>query len=483
MSVTAHLEPKALWKHFEEICKIPHGSGNEKAIGDYVLKVAQNLGLKAVRDETGNVIVYKKASSGHEKSTGVVLQGHLDMVNVKEPGSPHNFDKDPLRLILNGDWLKADGTTLGADNGIGVAAALAVLEDDKLVHGPLEAFFTVSEETGLDGARTLSPDAIKGRILLNLDSEELGNFSIGCAGGADSNLQLPIKRAEAKGDKALTVTVTGLNGGHSGIEIHQGRGNAIKILNRLIWQLSREVKVELASFKGGTKHNAIPDTAVAEIVLKKKEVEKAKAWLNSTLDDIRLEFKPVEGKINLIIEESKGKIPTVLDSESKEQLLGLIFALPHGPLAMSRSIKGLVETSNNVAIIDTKEKKATILCSSRSSSMPALRATRDKLAAIAKLAGAKIEQPEGYPSWMPNVDSPLLKVTAETYEAVTRKKAKYSAIHAGLECGIIGAIYPGMDMISFGPDLRDVHSTKERVDVKSVAKFYAHLLKLVETLA
>jgi len=483
MSVVAHLEPKSLWKYFDEISKIPRGSGDEKAAGDYVLKVAKDLGLKGIRDKEGNVVIYKKATPGHEKSPGIVLQGHLDMVNEKHSTSKHNFDKDPITLLLDGEWLHADGTTLGADNGIGLAAALAVLEDDKLKHGPLEAVFTVDEERGLNGARALTSDLLHGRILLNLDSEELGNFSIGCAGGADTHLALPLKRTEAKGDKVLYLHIHGLRGGHSGIDIHEGRGNAVKILNRLLWQLSREVKLELVSFNGGDKHNAIPREAFAEIVVRKKDLGKTKSWLEKAIEEIRTEFKPVENKIELTIEELKGKVPKVLEPQSMETLLGLIFALPHGPLAMSRGMKGLVETSNNVAAIKSSAAKAVILCSSRSSNSAALRATRDKLAAIARMTGVKVEQPEGYPGWMPNLDSPLLKVTMDTYKEVTGKKAVYSAIHAGLECGIIGEKFPGMDMISFGPDLKHPHSPEEKVNVKSVAKFYQHLLKIIETLA
>jgi len=483
MSVVAHLEPKSLWKYFDEIRKIPRGSGDEKAAGDYVLKVAKDLGLKGIRDKEGNVVIYKKATPGHEKSPGIVLQGHLDMVNEKHSTSKHNFDKDPITLLLDGEWLHADGTTLGADNGIGLAAALAVLEDDKLKHGPLEAVFTVDEERGLNGARALTSDLLHGRILLNLDSEELGNFSIGCAGGADTHLALPLKRTEAKGDKVLYLHIHGLRGGHSGIDIHEGRGNAVKVLNRLLWQLSREVKLELVSFNGGDKHNAIPREAFAEIVVRKKDLGKTKSWLEKAIEEIRTEFKPVENKIELTIEELKGKVPKVLEPQSMETLLGLIFALPHGPLAMSRGMKGLVETSNNVAAIKSSAAKAVILCSSRSSNSAALRATRDKLAAIARMTGVKVEQPEGYPGWMPNLDSPLLKVTMDTYKEVTGKKAVYSAIHAGLECGIIGEKFPGMDMISFGPDLKHPHSPEEKVNVKSVAKFYQHLLKIIETLA
>jgi dipeptidase D len=483
MSVVAHLEPKALWKHFAEICKIPHGSGNEKAVGEYVLKVAKELGIRGTRDEVGNVILYKDAAPGCEKSPTVILQGHLDMVNEKHSTSDHDFDNHPLKLILDGDWLRADGTTLGADNGIGVSAALAILEEQKLKHGPLEVVFTVDEERGLIGARSLTSDQLSGRILLNLDSEELGVFSIGCAGGADTHLPLPLKRTEAKGEKVLYLHLSGLRGGHSGIDIHEGRGNALKILNRLLWQLSQEMKIELVSLNGGDKHNAIPREAFAEIVLRKKDLPTAREWLGKAIEEIRLEFKPIENAIELATEELKGKMPKVLDKESKEKLMGLIFALPHGPLAMSRTMKGLVETSNNVAAIKMGAHKALILLSSRSSNAAALKATRNKLAAIAAMTGAKIEQPEGYPGWMPDVDSPLLKVASDTYKVVTGKKAQAMAIHAGLECGIIGEKFPGMDMISFGPDLKYPHSPEEKVNVKSVVKFYEHLYLMLETLA
>lgn len=483
MSVVSGYKPASLWKYFDEIRKIPHGSGNEKAIGEWVLSVAKQLGLKAVRDKVGNVVIYKNATPGHEKAPTIVLQGHLDMVNEKHSTSKHNFDKDPIELIEDGEWLKANGTTLGADNGIGVAAALAVLEDTKMVHGPLEALFTIDEERGLNGARSISKSALKGRIMLNLDSEDLGVFSIGCAGGADTHIDVPLKRVPATGNQVLYLHISGLRGGHSGIDIHEGRGNAIKILNRMLWQLSKLYAIELVSLNGGDKHNAIPREAFAEIVVQKKDLSKINSWLQNTLKDIRLEFKPVETKIALEIEELKGDIPKVIDQASKDRFLGLIFALPHGPLAMSRSIKDLVETSNNVAAIKFGAKEATILCSSRSSNGAALRATRDKLAAIAAMAKAKIEQPEGYPGWMPNLESPILKVTADTYKEVMKEEARYMAIHAGLECGIIGEKFPGMDMISFGPTIKHPHSPEEKVHVKSVEKFYQHLEKILKTLA
>jgi len=483
MSVIANLEPRLLWQHFDEIRKIPHGSGNEKAIGQYVVSVAQRLGLKYLREKSGNVIIYKPAAGGHENAQTVILQGHLDMVCEKHSSKVFDFLRDPIELEIDNDWLTAQGTTLGADNGIGVAAILAVLEDKTLLHGPLEAVFAVDEERGLQGARTLSTKALKGRTLLNLDSEELGVFSIGCAGGADSVVTLPITRKRAKGVALVEIHLSGLRGGHSGIDIHEGRGNAIKILNRLLWQMQKKVPFELVFLNGGDKHNAIPREAIAQVVMPKSKVAAAEKWLAAALKDLLVEFKPVEHSIKLTMKGIDKKLPPVLSGASQEKLLGLLFALPHGPLAMSRTIKELVETSNNVAAIKCEKSRAVVVCSSRSSNMSALRATRNKLAAIAKLAGAKIQQPEGYPGWMPNLESPVLKVTMDTFRAITGKNAHFQAIHAGLECGIIGEKFPGMDMISFGPTLQHPHSPEERVHIGSVAIFYKHLLKILETLS
>ncbi|HPI71971.1 MAG TPA: beta-Ala-His dipeptidase, partial [bacterium] len=339
MSVIANLEPRLLWQHFDEIRKIPHGSGNEKAIGQYVVSVAQRLGLKYLREKSGNVIIYKPAAGGHENAQTVILQGHLDMVCEKHSSKVFDFLRDPIELEIDNDWLTAQGTTLGADNGIGVAAILAVLEDKTLQHGPLEAVFTVDEERGLQGARTLSTKALKGRTLLNLDSEELGVFSIGCAGGADSVVTLPITRKRAKGVALVEIHLSGLRGGHSGIDIHEGRGNAIKILNRLLWQMQKKVPFELVFLNGGDKHNAIPREAIAQVVMPKSKVAAAEKWLAAALKDLLVEFKPVEHSIKLTMKGIDKKLPPVLSGASQEKLLGLLFALPHGPLAMSRTIK------------------------------------------------------------------------------------------------------------------------------------------------
>ncbi|MBN1542728.1 aminoacyl-histidine dipeptidase [candidate division KSB1 bacterium] len=483
MSILKDLEPKLLWKYFDEIRKIPHPSGKEEKIAEYVVSVAEKLGLDYDKDSVDNVLIRKAATPGHEKAPTVVLQGHLDMVCEKNSDKTFDFDKDPIELVIDGEWLKADGTTLGADNGIGVAAALAILEDDNLVHGPIEALFTVDEERGLVGAMSLSPDWLQGRTLINMDSEDLGVFSIGCAGGADSHIHLPVNYQAPRGDTAVEVHLSGLRGGHSGIDIHEGRGNAVKILNRLLYQLQKTLPFELACLEGGDKHNAIPREAMARIVVKKDQVKTVEDWMAKAIKDIRIEFNPVEKNIQIAVKKADGNLPQVLDPDSQNRLLALIFALPHGPLAMSRDIKGLVETSNNVASVKCDKDKIKLHLSSRSSNMSALKATRDKLVAIAEMAQAKVEQPEGYPGWMPDLDSEILKISSKTYKEVTGKEAKYEAIHAGLECGLIGEKFPGMDMISLGPTLKHPHSPDERVHVESVDVFFKHVLKILEKLA
>lgn len=480
MSILKNEEPR-LWKYFDDIRKIPRSSGNETAIGNYVISIADKLGLDSEKDDTGNVLIRKPGSPGHENAPVIVLQSHLDMVCEKNSDKKFDFSQDEIQLIKDGDWLKADGTTLGADNGIGVAATLAILEDDTLVHGPIEAVFTVDEETGLKGAMNLSNKWLKGRTMINLDSEDIGIFSIGCAGGRDTNITLPITTKNPSGNKAVRIFLSGLRGGHSGIDIHEGRGNAIKILNRLIFQLTKVLPVELSSLNGGDKHNAIPREAYAHIVIANERLVEFKNWFQNIIKEIQLEFQPVEKNITISVEEIE-KPAQVLTDKSQQQILALIFALPHGVLAMSRTIKNLVETSNNVAAVKSTNNEIKVLCSSRSSNMAALQATLDKLNAITALAQAHSEQPPGYPGWMPDLDSKVLKVALETYKEVSGKEAKYEAIHAGLECGLIGEKFPGMDMISIGPTLKHPHSPDERVHIGSVEIFYKHVIRMLEVL-
>ena len=483
MSVLENVEPKLMWKHFDELRKIPRPSGDEEAAAEYVISVAKKLDLEYDKDDTGNVLVKKPGSPGHETAPAVALQSHLDMVCEKNSDKEFDFDKDAIQLLREGDWLTADGTTLGADNGIGVATILAIFEDDSLIHPPLEGLFTVDEERGLVGAMTVSPEWLEARKMINLDSEEIGVFSIGCAGGRDTNISLPINRAKSKKDTLVSIHLTGLRGGHSGIDIHEGRGNAVKILNRLLYQVNETIPVEMVSLKGGDKHNAIPREAFADIAVESGNLAELKNWFDKAFQDIKKEFQPVEQNIKLNVKESSDPLPEVIDKESQKRLAALLFALPHGPLAMSRSIKDLVETSNNVAAVKTENDSVNILCSSRSSNMEALQATLDKLIAISELAGASVKQPPGYPGWMPDLDSEILKVALETYRKVAGEAAKYEAIHAGLECGLVGEKFPGMDMISVGPTLKHPHSPDERVHIGTVKTYYNHVLKMLEVLA
>ena len=483
-SVVSNLEPTLLWNHFDELLRIPRCSGDEHVAGEYVISVAKRLNVKYKRDDVGNIVVEKAASTGHEKAPIVILQGHLDMVCEKNSDVDHDFSKDPIQVERDGDWLTAKGTTLGADNGIGVAAALAVLEDDSLIHGPLELLFTVDEERGLTGASQIQPDFLRGRTYLNLDSEEEGSFFIGCAGGGDSVITVPLNMVAGREGIKLNLTLTGLRGGHSGIDIDQGRGNAIKLLARMLWQAGKIHAYHLALFEGGSKRNAIPREARSEVVVAGSDVNGFQSALQTSFEALKTEFKSVEKGMDLKIEQLSVSEPQVCDKNSQAKLMNLLFGLPHGVLAMNQEIPDLVETSNNVATVEWSERSVKIGLSSRSSVGSALQATRDVLRALTDMGGATIEQPEGYPGWNPNLDSPVLQVVKGVYKNIFGKDAEMKAIHAGLECGLIGERFPGMDMVSFGPDLQHPHSPDERVRVESVQNFWklltASLKKLSE---
>jgi dipeptidase D len=474
------LEPETLWKHFDKICKIPHCSRQEGPMAEYVLLVARQNNCPARRDKAGNVIVEKPAAQGRENSPGVVLQGHLDMVCEKNADMVHDFSRDPIRVRMMDGWIRASGTTLGADNGIGLAAALAVLEDRSLVHGPIELLFTADEETGLNGAGGLKPGSLKGRILLNLDSEEENAFFIGCAGGADSDISLKIKRAARAAGKRLTVALSGLRGGHSGLDIHTGRGNAVQLLARILFKM--EVPFSLVSLEGGNKHNAIPREAFAKILVAPKDESRFKKALNRRFDAMHFEYRTVEKDMGLSVlpDGQTGMKP--MDSASRDKFLSLLFALPHGVAAMSQEIPELVESSNNVAIVRCEAVQARIHTSSRSSIGSALEAVRAKVEAVTGLAGAKIVHLKGYPGWAPNLESALLKTMKEVHVKLTGKEPEIKAVHAGLECGIIGEKFPGMDMISFGPNLANPHSPDEKAEVVSVERFYRLLTATLEAL-
>ena len=480
MSVIENLEPESVWKHFDEICKLPHCSKHEEEVREYVIDFAKKHGLKTKVDKPGNVVISKPGSNGMESKPTIILQGHMDMVCEKNSDVVFDFSKDAINLKLKGDVLTADGTTLGADNGIGLAISLAILEDNSLKHGPIEALFTVDEETGLTGAFAMESDMLTGKILLNLDSEDFGVITVGCAGGGDSQIRLPLKTQPIGGDlETLTIKVSGLRGGHSGVDIHEQRGNAVKLLTRMLWK-AMDYKFYISDIKGGDKHNAIPREAFAVVAVNKSDKDKFVSTLRSEGKNILGEIKPIDPKFTVDIEDNE-KIKTTLTGESQERLLNLIHGLPHGVDKMSYDIGGLVETSTNLATVSIKDGKAAIGLSTRSSIKSALQDFRDRIRATAELSGATVEEDKPYPGWKPNLDSNILKLSKKTFKDMYDEEPVVEAIHAGLECGIIGERFPGMDMISIGPTIKYPHSPEEQMHVSTVSKFYKYLLKILES--
>ena len=474
--------PLYLWKHFDEIRKIPRPSKKEKAIGDYVVSIAKAYGYEYDRDEIGTIVIRVPASPGCESANIVILQSHLDMVCEKNSDVEFDFDNDAIQLRQEGDWLYAQGTTLGSDNGIGVAALLAAMDDPKLVHGPLELLFTIDEETGLTGAAELRTDFLKGKTLINLDSEEEGNFSIGCAGGADTRIRLTLSQVTPKPGRFIRVLLSGFKGGHSGIDINKNRANTIKLLARILWETSRKVDFRLANFHGGNAHNAIPREAFADLWVSKDDNSNLRENLEESFKQINLEYKSVESAGGITIKDIEEPHEKVLDEQTQKTVLNFLYALPHGVQKMSADIPGLVETSVNLATIRLQEGTINILMSARSSVTPALKATGDRLEAFAGLAGAEVEREPGYPGWTPNLDSYVLQVAKTCYKNLAGKEPVVEAIHAGLECGIIGEKFPGMDMISIGPQIEHPHSPDERVHISSVERFWDLLKSMLENL-
>ncbi len=478
MSFVSDLEPKALWQHFDRILEIPRGSKNEAKIREYVIGVAEKNGLTYKVDGAGNVVVRKPGTAGHERSSATVLQAHLDMVNEKNSDLDFDFDKDAIKPQMDGEYLKASGTTLGSDNGIGIAAMLAVMDADDIEHGPLELLFTIDEETGLTGASSLASDMLEGKRLLNLDSEEEGVLTIGCAGGADSQIRLPLSEVAAPaGAAAVRVKLIGLKGGHSGIDIHLQRGNAVKLLTRALYAVSLRKPFLLADLRAGNKHNAIPREAVAVAVLPEGEgaIDAFRAGMEKELKAIADEYRPAEPDLKFEI-GAAGPPDRVWDEASTAKVMCLVTGLPHGVASMSYDIEGLVETSTNLAIVAPADGRLNISMSTRSSVASALEALRQRIQATATLAGAEVEQEGGYPGWQPDMSSRVLEVLKGLHKEVLGTEPEVGAVHAGLECGIIGEKFPGMDMISFGPQIEFPHSPDERVKIATVGGFY-NLLK------
>ncbi|MDJ0764806.1 MAG: aminoacyl-histidine dipeptidase [Myxococcota bacterium] len=478
------LEPKELWRYFDKIRQIPHGSKNERALGEAILSWARDKGCEGQMDPMGNVVVRIPATKGYEGAPTVVLQGHLDMVCEKNSDKVFDFDKDPIVLVRDGDWISADGTTLGADNGIGAATGLAFLDMDDAIHGPLELLLTVEEETGLDGAQALEPGFIKGRLLFNLDSEEDGVFYVGCAGGRDTDIRLPIQTASVPaGYSALRVDVKGLRGGHSGLDIIHNRANATRLLVRALEVVVKGVPISLCDIFGGDKHNAIPREATAVIAVPTAEEARVQTLLNGALEGFKDEFLSEEPNLSLTMAATEMPA-TALDASSAERIFQLLLGLPHGVLTMVRGMDGLVETSTNLARVRIEGGNAlTVLMSSRSSVMSAIDGVVSQIGAVGAAVGAEVVHNEGYPAWMPNLESKMLAKAKEVWKAVHGTEAKFTVIHAGLECGIIGDKYPGMDMISLGPTIVNPHSPEERTSISTVDRFFAFTKAFLAALA
>jgi len=481
MKELSNLEPKLIWQIFEDITKVPRPSKKEEKIIAWLLDFAKKHNLNAKKDKAGNVLISKQASPGMENCKTVVLQSHVDMVCEKNSDIKHDFDNDPIIPYIDGEWVKAKGTTLGADDGIGMAAALAVLTDNNIKHGPIEALFTVDEETGLSGAFALKPNFIKGNILINLDSEDEGEIFIGCAGGKDTTAIFKYEKNKVKKHNlACTIKVSGLRGGHSGDDIHKGYGNSIKIISRFLWEAMMKFDIKLHNIDGGNLKNAIPREATATFVIHSNLFPKLKRFYKKFELIIKNEFSVNEPNLSISIEETS--LPKyIIDNESQFCLLASLYACPHGVIAWSAAIPNLVETSTNLASVKMdNNNKIVVATSQRSSVSSSINDIVNMVQSVFLLAGAKTKVSEGYPGWEPNINSEILSIAKSSYKKLFRKEPVVRAIHAGLECGLFLEKYPKLDMISIGPTLRGVHSPDEKLKIDTVKLFWEHLTYILE---
>lgn len=479
MSTIKGLAPVEVWKHFHTLTQIPRPSKNEAEVIAYMKKFGKDLGLETIEDEVGNVIIKKPATPGMENRKTVVLQGHLDMVPQKNSEKDFDFEKDPIETMIDGDWVTADGTTLGADNGIGVAAAMAVLGAKDLVHGPIEALFTIDEETGMTGAFGLKPGLLDADILINMDSEDEGELYVGCAGGIDvSAFKKYTEEAAPAGHVAYQVHIKGLKGGHSGMDIPLGRANANKLVFRFLMQAEWDLKIRLASAEGGDLRNAIPREAIAVVTVPSSAVADFEKMVADYQVIYRQEFAETEPDLSFTCKKT-GDPANVVPVDEARKFIRAIFACPNGVQRMSQSMIGLVETSNNLAIAKVKDGEFIALNLTRSSVDSAKDATAWKIAAVFQLIDAEVELSGAYPGWKPNMDSPILKVCQDVYNKNFGKIPEIKAIHAGLECGLLGGVYPNLDMISFGPTIRFPHSPDEKVEIETVKKFWEFLVAIL----
>ena len=476
------LEPISLWNKFADLNAVPRPSKKEERIIEFIKAFGNSLGLETFEDQIRNVIIRKPATPGMENRKSIVLQSHLDMVHQKNNDTVFDFDVQGIEMFVDNDWIKAKGTTLGADNGIGVATIMAILESDTIPHPAIEALFTIDEETGMTGALNLKANILKGSILLNLDTEQDDEIDIGCAGGIDVTAVGNYQMEELPADySAWRISVKGLNGGHSGMDIHKGLGNANKIMNRLLYKGFELFGLAVSEINGGSLRNAIPRESESIIILPKNKINDFNTAFEQLIKDIKFELKTTEPTLQIGLQEAP--LPNlIMNSVSQIQLINAIYSVSNGVYRMSADIDNLVETSNNLARVIVKDGKIFIACLTRSSIESSKMDLAQALEANFKMANLQVSFSGSYPGWTPNVSSPILKVLTSVYEQLYQKKPKVVACHAGLECGILGKNYPNMDMISFGPTILGAHSPDERVSISSVQKYWRFVLEILKAI-
>ena len=478
-----NLTPKVVWEYFEEICQVPRPSKKEEQIIQFLMDFAQKHDLEAKQDKSGNILIKKPATKGKENLKTVVLQSHIDMVGEKNKDTDHDFEKDPIKPYIEGDWVKAEGTTLGADDGIGIAAQMAILSSDEITHGPIECLFTVDEETGLTGAFALESGFFDGKILLNLDSEDWGELFIGCAGGIDTVARISYDKEKPSSDhKSYKLFVTGLNGGHSGDEIDKGLGNSLKIANRFLWNINDKFDTSLAAFEGGRARNAIPREAEVVFTIHEDDEDQLESYFKEFEEEIKNELKTTEPNLKITLEETD--TPSyIIDEDSYYDLINALYGCPHGVYAWSQEIENLVETSTNLASIKMEdEERFFITTSQRSSVDSAKHDIASMVESVFRLAGAKVDHSAGYPGWQPNTDSEIMKITRDAYKRLFNEDPEVKAIHAGLECGLFLQKYPYLDMISVGPTIKGAHTPEERISIETTKQFWDLLVEVIQNI-
>ena len=469
--------------HFQEISKIPRGSGNEKEISDYLIQFGKSLGLETIQDEALNVIIKKPASKGCENSPVVIIQGHMDMVCEKNGDKIHDFTKDPIKLIVDGDYIYADKTTLGGDDGIAVAYAMAILEDNTLEHPPIEVLITSDEEAGMSGALAIHPEHLSGKIVLNVDSEEEGKLLVSCAGGIRTKSTLPIEWINKKADnKEFMIFVKGLKGGHSGTDIHLEKGNSNKLMGRLLKEISKEINFNLASLNGGSKNNAIPREAEAVLLINSKDENKLVDLVRKVSEELKNEFRKKDPDLNISLAASENNMEKVFSDETTSKVINLLYMYPNGVNTMSADIEGLTESSTNLGVVTTTESEVEFDSAVRSSVFSLREEIVERNRCITEILGGTYTTNAGYPAWPYRADSKVRDICKEVYSKMYGKEPEIVAIHAGVECGILEEKLGNLDMISFGPDIIDIHTPNEHMSISSVLRCYEYLLKVLKSI-